>query len=50
MDRLTLIIGDKNLSSWSLRPWLAMKQAAISFTERKIFLDRPETKAEIAGY
>ncbi|MGB3022744.1 MAG: glutathione S-transferase, partial [Methyloceanibacter sp.] len=26
-----LIIGDKNLSSWSLRPWLAMKRAGIPF-------------------
>lgn len=45
---LTLVIGDKNLSSWSLRPWLLMKQAGIPFTERLVRLDRPETKAEIA--
>lgn len=50
MSRLTLVIGDKNLSSWSLRPWLAMKQAGIAFEERKILLDRPETKAEIKKY
>lgn len=47
---LTLVIGDKNLSSWSLRPWLLMKQSAIPFTERPVRLDRPETKAEIAKY
>jgi glutathione S-transferase len=47
---LTLVIGDKNLSSWSLRPWLLMKQAAIPFTERLVRLDRPETKREIAKY
>ncbi|MDZ7629702.1 MAG: glutathione S-transferase family protein [Parvularculaceae bacterium] len=45
---LTLVIGDKNLSSWSLRPWLLMKQAGIPFTEHLVRLDRPETKAEIA--
>lgn len=45
---LTLVIGDKTLSSWSLRPWLLMKAADIPFTERLIRLDRPETKAEIA--
>lgn len=45
---LTLVIGDKNLSSWSLRPWLLMKQLDIPFTERLVRLDRPETKAEIA--
>lgn len=47
---LTLVIGDKNLSSWSLRPWLLMKAAGIPFTERLVRLDRPETKAEIARY
>ena len=30
---LTLVIGNKNYSSWSLRPWLALKQAGIPFTE-----------------
>ena len=48
MGDLTLVIGDKNLSSWSLRPWLAMKQTGIPFTERLVRLDRPETKAAIA--
>jgi glutathione S-transferase len=47
---LTLVIGDKNLSSWSLRPWLVMKQSGIPFNERLIRLDRPDTKAEIARY
>lgn len=47
---LTLVIGDKNLSSWSLRPWLLMKQAGLPFSERLIRLDRAETKAEIAKY
>lgn len=47
---LILVIGDKNLSSWSLRPWLLMKAAGIPFTERLVRLDRPETKAEIARY
>jgi glutathione S-transferase len=36
MDNLTLIIGNKNYSSWSLRPWLLMKQAGIPFVERCI--------------
>ena len=44
---MILFIGDKNLSSWSLRPWLLMKAANIPFTERQILLDRPETKAVI---
>ena len=31
----TLIIGDKNFSSWSLRPWIAMKQFGIPFAEAR---------------
>ena len=31
---LTLIIGNKNYSSWSLRPWIAMKVAAFRSTKR----------------
>ncbi|PKQ09648.1 MAG: glutathione S-transferase [Alphaproteobacteria bacterium HGW-Alphaproteobacteria-12] len=42
-----LIIGDKNRSSWSLRPWLLMRQAGISFVERPIRLRQPDTKAHI---
>jgi glutathione S-transferase len=29
-----LAIGDKNLSSWSLRPWLALKQCGIPSPRR----------------
>jgi len=47
MPDLTLYIGDKNLSSWSLRPWLLLKQAGIPFAEKIIRLDRPGTKASI---
>jgi glutathione S-transferase len=36
---LKLIIGNKNYSSWSLRPWLAMKVADIPFVEEVISLD-----------
>jgi glutathione S-transferase len=30
---LTLVIGNKNYSSWSMRPWLALKAAGIAFDE-----------------
>ncbi len=43
----TLIIGDKNFSSWSLRPWIAMKHFGIPFAEERIWLRRPESKAAI---
>jgi glutathione S-transferase len=43
----TLIIGDKNFSSWSLRPWLAMARTGIPFAEERIRLRQPESKAAI---
>jgi glutathione S-transferase len=36
MVQLTLVIGNKNYSSWSLRPWLAMKQFGLEFHEIRI--------------
>ena len=44
MPQITLAIGDKNLSSWSLRPWLALTQAAIPFEEINIKLDVPGSR------
>ena len=44
---LTLVIGDKNLSSWSLRPWLLLRMLGAPFDEVLIRLDRPTTKQEI---
>jgi len=42
-----LVIGNKNWSSWSLRPWLAMKRSGLSFEEINIRLRRPDSKAQI---
>jgi glutathione S-transferase len=36
---LTLYIGNKNYSSWSMRPWVLMKQAGLPFEERKLRFD-----------
>ena len=47
---LTLVIGNKNYSSWSLRPWLAMKQAGIAFNETTVLLQRPDTTEKILRY
>jgi glutathione S-transferase len=44
---LTLVIGNKNYSSWSLRPWLALKKTGAAFEEIVVPLDRPESRAEI---
>ena len=47
---LTLIIGNKNYSSWSLRPWLALAHHHIPFDEIVIPIATPETAAAIAQY
>ena len=44
---MLLVIGNKNYSSWSLRPWLAMKVLGIAFEEKRIPLYGPQSKAEI---
>ena len=44
---MRLVIGNKNYSSWSLRPWLAMKVAGIAFTEERIPLYGPGAKEKI---
>ncbi len=44
---LTLIIGNKNLSSWSLRPWLLLRHFNVAFNERMVLLDTPEFDAGI---
>lgn len=47
---LKLVIGDRNYSSWSLRPWLTLKQAGLPFEEVFIRLREPGTRAEIFKY
>ncbi|HZV67472.1 MAG TPA: glutathione S-transferase family protein [Telluria sp.] len=47
---LTLVIGNKNYSSWSMRPWVAMTAFGIPFQEVRVLLDRPDTASRIAGY
>lgn len=47
MDDLTLVIGNKNYSSWSLRPWLLMRHFDIAFKEIKIPLYRADTRDSI---
>ncbi|HEU4621447.1 MAG TPA: glutathione S-transferase family protein [Burkholderiaceae bacterium] len=45
---MRLFIGDKNYSSWSMRPWVALKAANIAFEERLIRLAQDDTAARIA--
>ncbi len=43
----TLVIANKCYSSWSMRPWLLMKQLGIAFDEIIIPLDLADTKAKV---
>jgi glutathione S-transferase len=45
-----LMIGNKNTSTWSLRPWLAMRRAGIAFSELNIDLRAPDAKAQILAH
>ncbi|GAB7534384.1 glutathione S-transferase family protein [Burkholderia sp. 3C] len=44
---MQLIIGDKNYSSWSMRPWVLMRHFGIAFDETLIELRTPATDAQI---
>ena len=44
---LTLVIANKNYSSWSLRPWLAMTELGIAFNERMVKFDSEDWERNI---
>ncbi len=48
--RPTLIIGNKNYSSWSLRSWLLLAEAGIDFEEIRLSLDMPDFAGEALKY
>ena len=50
MAELTIYLGNKNYSSWSLRPWLALKQMGVAFDEVVIPLYRPESTETLLKY
>jgi len=47
MPDLSLVIGNKNYSSWSMRPWVLMKQLGIDFQEVLLKFHTPEWDASI---
>jgi len=47
---LLLVIGDKHLSSWSLRPWLLLRHLGLEFTELSLPLDTPRFRQEIGRW
>jgi len=48
--KLTLVIGNKNYSSWSLRPWLAMAAKGVPFSEILVPLGHPNTAQQVLQY
>ena len=46
---MLLTIGNKNYSSWSLRPWILMKHLGLEFAERVLPLDTPEFARDVAA-
>jgi glutathione S-transferase len=49
-SRLKLVIGNKNYSSWSMRPWVALTAFDIAFEEIRIPLDGADTATRIAAF
>lgn len=45
--RYRLVIGNKNTSSWSLRPWLLMRHVGLAFEEVKVNLRAPDRKEQL---
>ena len=45
----TLLIGNKNYSSWSLRPWLFLRKAGFKFDEQIVYLDAGDYQQQIAA-
>ena len=50
MDEWTIVVGNRNYSSWSLRGWLMLRVSGARFREIVIPLDEPATREEIARY
>jgi glutathione S-transferase len=47
---LTLVIGDRQLSSWSLRPWILLKHLGLAFDEVRLRLDTEDFERRIGTY
>ena len=46
----TLVIGNKNYSSWSLRPWLLLRHHGVAFEEVRLLLDTPAFPSQVARW
>ena len=50
VSALALLIGNKNYSSWSLRPWLALRQSGLAFDEERVPLNTPEFAERVRAW
>jgi glutathione S-transferase len=50
MADLLLVIGNWNYSSWSLRPWLALRMSGLAFRTERIVLDQPDSKERMRAH
>jgi len=50
MPKLELVIGNKNYSSWSMRPWITLRESGIAFDEIRFSLFTDDWRARIGGY
>jgi glutathione S-transferase len=50
MADLTIYLGNKNYSSWSLRPWLVLKRTTVAFDEVVIPLYQPGSRETVLKY
>jgi glutathione S-transferase len=47
---LALLIGNKNYSSWSLRPWFALRQSGLAFDEERVPMNTPEFAERVRAW
>jgi len=50
MTTMALLIGNKNYSSWSLRPWLALRQSGLEFEEFRVPLRAPDFAERVRAW
>ena len=50
MSELALLIGNKNYSSWSLRPWVALRHSGLAFDETVVKLNTPEFAPKVKDW
>jgi glutathione S-transferase len=48
VPRLRLLIGNRNYSSWSMRPWVALREIGAEFEEQRLSFVDPEWRTRVA--